>query len=237
MQKRNKHKTASRPLLALLLLTCAALSSACGGPKDYWPLDKGNSWTYTARPKEGVVIGSVTYTVKNTTEENHAVKATIETTSENSPAPVAEATIVSDRGGIYEASRKSIQPMDFALVRQEIQISGKNPPYILKGKPEVGSEWDFTSKFKDLALNTEGEIRGSGKVEAKDTVDVLAGNFPSYKVRWYTTDASGNLLREQTYWFHKGLGPVKMEVSTSVGTVVLNLKKANIRGKNIGQWE
>lgn len=225
-----------RFMILFALAASAGILSGCN--RESWPLSAGNQWTYLIRAKEGRDSGEWVVTVKSVKKEGRTKKALIDITGGKNDnfKPIRTMLVSTPQGYYYQTPDDTGQATEPVIVRREFEVSADNPPFIFKNKPSVGQEWNFTSKLVEPEFKREKDVRGTGKIESEETVNVLAGNYSTFRVQWIVMDTSGNLVRNETLWFKKGIGPVKMEISNTSQPMVLNLKKALIGGKKIGEW-
>jgi hypothetical protein len=87
-----------------------------------------------------------------------------------------------------------------------------DPPYIAMpaGIIQVGKKWSLRSNFKESRNNLTGWVDMQGKVVAKETVQVQAGTFETFKIQLDFMYQTGH-RRTNYLWFDPNIGPaVKM---------------------------
>jgi hypothetical protein len=83
-----------------------------------------------------------------------------------------------------------------------------DPPYIAMpaGVVQVGKKWFLRSNFKDIRTNNTSWVEIQGKVIAKETVQVPAGTFETFKIQLDFMYQSG-IRRTNYLWFDPSIGP------------------------------
>jgi uncharacterized caspase-like protein len=118
---------------------------------------------------------------------------------------------VDDEGAVVKGSRSTTADWTFRVSHagaQHSDNSGKfDPPVTLMpaGKIQIGYKWQARTRFTSSRTNIQEWLDVSGKVVARETIEVPAGKFDTFKVEvdmWYQ---SGNRLK-LTIWTDPSIG-------------------------------
>lgn len=104
-----------------------------------------------------------------------------------------------------------------------------DPPYIAMpaGVVQIGKKWFVRSNFRDAKTNRTSWVEIQGKVIAKETVQVPAGRFETFKIQLDFVYQSG-ILRTNHLWFDPSIGPAikfKEEYSLPNGARNITLRE------------
>jgi len=86
-----------------------------------------------------------------------------------------------------------------------------------------GKTWTWNGKVGDTEMSLEGAIIG------KETINVPAGTFETYKVRFIYKDKYGKILDSTDRWFANGIGEIKEEGNVGSMYVRAELKEYNLK--------
>ena len=228
----NHGLTLRKPFLVFILLLFVP---GCGN-KELWPLEKGNYWEYGMRMKGNLIIARTRFEVISVRETGGEKIAEIEVKDPANQRLDSQFTLVSSSQGVYETDRKTFNQISEGYNETTTEyVPGTGKPYLIVPDAKPGGKWDFEYTLRNSAAGGDTGISGSAAVEGKQTFGTPIGRFKTIKVT-QTLQRKGAIDTEyKSYWFQRGVGPVKMEVNNAAGDSVLMLVKAKVGRKIYGK--
>lgn len=223
-------RTRTRALAAALMLLALA---GCRKP-DVWPLQQGNEWVYHEHIGFGMApTGQVRHTVESVTQSATGQKAVIAAYRNDEPEPFQRIELLKTKQGVYEIGRTVY------IQGQEIKIAFKPlddaPAYLITENAEVGRTWNFKYQAEDPVIGASTTFSGQGMIETMEKITPKAGSFHAMRVALRAREENNTGFEDRTYWFRRGVGPVKIEIQHYNENTVLMLERARIGNKVIGR--
>jgi hypothetical protein len=179
------------PTLAvtLFLLTLGAAAQKTEAPApDYFPLQKGYSWTYRS------TVGSTEYTVKVTGEEKQA-DGTIRYDAEKLAGAKVLIAYSKPSGSVLLLSERYPE-------HEGLEVKYEQGKQHLKNPLVAGAQWGWTGKDY-----TQTDLEEDNQVTGPEEVTVPAGKFQAMKVVTRVAGSTEPLVR--TSWYADGVGMIK----------------------------
>ncbi len=183
-------------VLSLLYLNSLLVAAPPIRPTPYFPLSEGNQWVYREGKRR------ITVKIVKHQEIGDVTAALLEATE--SPEIATIEYVTANKQGIFrvKAGKKEIAP----------------PFCILQFPPQGETKWKVDSKCNGVRIRGNFHLKEEG-------ITIPAGTYQTLKV-----SSEDLMIGPQkiglTYWFAKGVGPVKQSVRIAGVEIVLVLENS-----------
>lgn len=225
------NKKQAKTLLLLITIIIGVVISGCIGNEDkigegqinetgnYFPLAVGNYWSYYATIKvEGTKVQKKVADAQIPKKEKiNGIETYVivwKLMDENGERQTQTEYYTNENGEIL-CYRRILNGITYDI----------NPPQLMGNFSSLkkGKTWTWSGKVGDREMSLEGTIIG------KETINVPAGTFETYKVRFIYKDKNGKILSSIDRWFAKGIGEIKGEDNEGSIYIRVELKEYDLK--------
>ena len=208
--------------VALSLVTVAAYGN-CGALASYYPLEDGNSWTYSVSGVPG--LHTMTVLPGTTIVGGVATKAI--------QAPLGITSYMTNDANGLKLYRRT-------ATLEGVPVVVDFSPRVARGKA-TACVGDTESDSGTATISAPGygsaviSYTSQSFVDAMESVSVPAGTYTALRIRWEAR-IYGTILGEyfdetltEITWFAQGVGPVRQQAGQGFQTAIAQLTSTNVR--------
>jgi len=185
----------------------------------YYPKAEGALLEYKNLDKKDKPTGTSTYKVKEFSEKENSIKATIEYQSfDNKGKDLGKNEfIVKCENGVYSVDMKSFLDAQTMEAYKDLQVDITSNNLEMPAGMNIGDELPegkliISISSEGMTMMTMTTTISNRKVEAKEQITTEAGTFDCFKITYTITTKSMIGMRfEAAQWFAEDIGSIKTE--------------------------